>query len=259
MRYTRYRSRSFYSGYFPPGVKWLLIANIGIYLISFFADKLFHLPQLFEIFALVPAQVVLWGYVWQVVTYMFLHGGMWHVIFNMLGLWFFGPPLERDWGTKRFLQYYFLCGVGAAVCVILLAFAVDEMRGNPGEAALATIGASGALFGILLAYGMLYPDAMVLYDFLFPIKAKYFVMIVGAVAFLGSFTTGSGISHIAHLGGMIFGYAFLKSGRKRSTPRRANWLSSLHSQYHEWKVQRARRKFQVYMRKHGNDRDEWPN
>ncbi len=245
MRYSRNRgSRRFFPD-FPAGVKWLLIVNVAIYLAGFFSQVLLgHDP--FYIFGLVPYQVVS-GYIWQPVTYLFIHGGLFHVVFNMLALWFFGPMLERDWGTRRFLRYYFLCGIGAALCVIGLAFAVDAWRGTAVEAGLRTIGASGAIYGVLLAFGVLYPNMTVLYDFLFPIKAKYFVMIVGAVAFIGSFTPGSGISHVAHLGGMLFGYFYLKRPRRgRGSP-----VATLRQQYEGWKMRRARRKFQVYMRKRG--------
>ncbi len=252
MRYSSYRGSRYFSGYFPPGVKWLLISNVGIYLIGFFTALLLGVDP-FRGFGLVPAQVVS-GYLWQPFTYMFLHGGLWHIVFNMLALWFFGPTLERDWGTRRFLQYYFLCGVGAAICVIVLAFVVDSWRGVHGEIFLRTIGASGALFGILLAYGVLYPNATVLYNFLFPIKAKYFVLIVGAIAFLGSLTPGQGISHVAHLGGMLFGYAYLKSPRRSWNP-----FSSVRQAVEDWKLRRARRKFQVYLRKRGGGPDRWVN
>jgi membrane associated rhomboid family serine protease len=253
MRYSRHRGTRYFSGYFPPGVKWLLLANVAVYLAGFFSMLLWGRDP-FRLFGLVPYQVVS-GYLWQPFTYLFLHGGLWHIVFNMLALWFFGPTLERDWGTKRFLQYYFLCGVGAAICVIALAFVVDAWRGIPTEAGLRTIGASGALFGILLAYGVLYPNAMVLYDFLFPIKAKYFVLIVGAIAFLGSLTPGQGISHVAHLGGMLFGYAYLKSPHRRPW----NPLPSMRQQVENWRLRRARRKFQVYLRKRDGGPDRRVN
>ena len=112
--------------------------------------------------------------IWQLVTYMFLHSlqSFWHILFNMLTLWMFGSPVEETWGTRRFLQYYFLCGVGAGVCVVVanLAFGDPYQR---------VIGASGAIYGLLLAYGMLFPNQEVLFAFLFPIKAKYMVMIFG--------------------------------------------------------------------------------
>jgi membrane associated rhomboid family serine protease len=248
MRYTRYRTTGF-SNYFPTGVKWLLIVNCAIFLVQFFAANLFGLEP-FRGFGLSPIKV-LEGRIWQLFTYMFIHGNLWHLLINMLMLWMFGMDLERDWGTRRFLQYYFVCGVGAGLCVLALGLAA-------GGASMfeQTIGASGAIFGLLLAFGVLYPDRQVLMFLLFPMKAKYFVMIMGAIEFLYTFQPNTGISNIAHLGGMLFGYVFLKTRllRFRFSP-----LGYARDQYRDWKLQRARRKFQVYMRKHNPDRDEWLN
>jgi membrane associated rhomboid family serine protease len=194
---------------------------------------------------------------------MFLHDplGFSHVLFNMLALWMFGMDLERTWGTRGFLRYYFLCGVGAGLCVVI----ANLLFGNPGAQ---TIGASGAIYGLLMAYGFLFPDRQVLFSFLFPMKAKYFVMIIGAIAFLSSFAAPGGpVSHFAHLGGMLIGYIYLKSGRMRATvggygypsarrTKRSFSPSAMVKQwYHDWKVQRARRKFEVYLRKRDQERD----
>jgi membrane associated rhomboid family serine protease len=250
MRYdTRYRSGSsrFYWS-FPSGVKWLIVANVAIYLIYFFAIRLIG-DGLFIPFKLVPAMVVR-GAIWQLGTYLFLHDpwGVMHVLLNMLVLWMFGAPVEETWGTRRFMQYYFLCGVGAGVCVVL----VNLLVGNPYQS---TIGASGAIYGLLLAYGMLFPEQEVLFMFLFPLKAKYMVMIFGAVAFLGSFQGGSTVSNLAHLGGMIFGFIYIKTQFSR---RRAlagtGFRLDLGRRWKEYKVQRAKKKFQVYLKKHGSGR-----
>ncbi len=167
----------------------------------------------------------------------------------MLMLWMFGSDLERDWGTKRFLQYYFLCGVGAGLCVV----AANALFGSLDAR---TIGSSGAIYGLLLAYGVVYADRIVLLFFLFPMKAKYFVMIFGAIAFLGSFgASGGGVSYVAHLGGMIFGFVYLKRNRLGF-----DLLAPLDRQYNSWKLQRAKRKFEVYRRKHDSSkRDRWVN
>jgi membrane associated rhomboid family serine protease len=249
MRYTSHRT-SYFSGYFPPGVKWLLIANIAVFVVNFFAIVLTESDP-FRLFGLVPAQVVRFGFIWQLATYMFLHGGIGHIVFNMLALWMFGADLERDWGTRKFLEYYFLCGVGAGVCVIAASYIFSGVMGR-------TIGSSGAIYGLLLAFGMLYPDRVVLMSFLFPIKAKYFVIIMGAIAFLSSFQANTGVSDVAHLGGMLFGFLYL---RAKLTRRRGPSKPSggLREQYQAWQRQRARKKFQVYMRRHGSDRDRWVN
>jgi len=243
MYYARHRYTGT-SSFLPPGVKWLLIANVAVFVVDYFALALFRADP-FRPFGLVPRQVLSSGYLWQLASYMFLHGGFWHILVNMLTLWMFGLDLERDWGTRRFLEYYFLCGVGAGLCVI----GASTLFGGMGSR---TIGASGAIYGVLLGFGLLYPDRVVLFSFLFPIKAKYFVMIMGAIAFMSSFSAGSGVSHIAHLGGMIFGYLYLKTRLPRVNP-----LGGLKRRYREWKLERARRKFQVYLRKHDPKRDRW--
>jgi len=239
------------SGLFPKAVKWLLISNTALFVLYFFAS-LSGYGGLFEPFGLVPAEVVRRLAVWQLVTYMFLHDptGFTHILFNMLTLWMFGADLERAWGTRRFLNYYLLSGVGAGICVIIANF----LFGNPFTR---TIGASGAIYGLLLAFGLLYPDRQILFSFLFPIKAKYFVMILGAIAFLSSFDPrAGGVSHIAHLGGMVFGYFYLQSRAfRRGTLRKFDLAGSWKRWHEQYKLQRARRKFQVYMKKHGTDRD----
>jgi len=241
MRYdTRYRSIN-YSSYFPAGVKWLLISNVAIFLPFYLSETLReHLIML----SLVPEMVLKHFpiFTYQLFTYMFLHGGIDHILFNMLALWMFGMTLEQDWGTRRFLKYYFLCGVGAGICDV----AVNAIIGNWGTH---TIGASGAIFGLLMAFGVLYPNTTVLFFFIFPMKAKYMVMIVGGIAFLGALHVNSGVSNIAHLGGMAFGYAYLRMRFIRID------LGYFQREYNAWKLRRAKKRFQVYLRKHGSDRD----
>jgi membrane associated rhomboid family serine protease len=222
---------SYGSGLFPPAVKWLLISNSVVFVLTY----LFGMPY---ILALAPVAVVYHFALFQLVTYLFLHGGITHILFNMLALWMFGVPLEHDWGTRRFLKYYFYCGIAAGVCDV----AVNAMLGVWNTH---TIGASGAIFGLLLAYGVLYPDQTVLMGFLFPIKAKYMVMIYGGIELLLSIGPNSGVSSVAHLGGMAFGYVYLKSRMPRM--KLPDWRGA----YRQWRLQRAKRKFQVYMRKHG--------
>ena len=237
-----YRS-SFVHDYFPPGVKWLLISNTIVFLVQYlFRGSIGN--HIFVLFALSAEAAVRTLFVWQVFTYMFLHGGPWHLIFNMLALWMFGTQIERDWGTRRFLKYYFLCGIAAGICVLIVNILL-------GDWATATIGASGAIFGILVAFGVLYPNQIVLMSFLFPIKAKYMVMIYAAVELLVTFGPNNGVSTVAHLGGMAFGYFYLKG--KVPMPR----FGDVGAAYRQWRMQRAKKKFQVYMRKHG--RGPWVN
>jgi membrane associated rhomboid family serine protease len=211
MRQTRYRYRtSAFYGYFPPGVKWLLIANTAIFLLYTLGGYGLH-RHMTVILGLSAEAVVHNFLVFQVFTYMFLHGGVLHLLFNMLTLWMFGAQIERDWGTRQFLKYYFYCGVAAGVCVVLVNMLV-------GDWGVPTIGASGAIFGLLVAFGVLYPDQTVLMNFLFPIKAKYMVMIYAAIELYFTFSAGnSGVSTIAHLGGMAFGWVYLKGRLPRMT------------------------------------------
>jgi hypothetical protein len=186
----------------------------------------------------------------------------------MLSLWMFGMDLERTWGTRQFLRYYFLCGVGAGVCVVV----ANLLLGGAGR----TIGASGAIYGLLGAFGYLFPTRQILFSFLFPIQAKYFVMILGAIAFMSSLAAPGGpVSHIAHLGGLVIGLMYLRShGANRLSPRGSGYgpggyppayggpvrkkqispVAAIRNWYKEWKLQRARRKFEVYLRKHNRDR-----
>jgi len=229
---------SYASGYFPPAVKWLLISNTAIFILTY----LFGMPY---ILALAPVAVVFHFAIWQLVTYLFLHGNITHILFNMLALWMFGTPLERGWGTRRFLKYYFYCGIAAGVCDV----GVNALRGVWNTH---TIGASGAIFGLLLAFGVLYPNQTVLMSFLFPIKAKYMVMIYAAIELLASMGANNGVSSVAHLGGMAFGYIYLRG--RMPHMKLPDWRGA----YRQWKLQRAKKKFQVYMRKHGG-RGPWVN
>ncbi len=244
-RYTGYRSgRIVISDYFPPGVKWLLIVNTIIFVLTYLCPLQLQ-RQIMLVLALSAEAAVRNLFVWQLVTYMFLHAGITHVLFNMLTLWMFGATLERDWGTRKFLKYYFLCGIGAGVCDVTVKMLLGDPRG--------TIGASGAIFGVLLAFGVLYPETIILFFFVFPIQAKYFVMIYGAMALLGSLNVNGAVSEVAHLGGMIFGLLYLKVRfPKLDTYEVRRW-------YRNYKMQRAKKKFQVYMRKHGSGRGPWVN
>ncbi len=247
MRYSSQAPGYSVSSHFPEGVKWLLILNIALFLVYFFAVQA-GFGYAFHHFGLIPAEVLSLS-VWQLFTYLFLHDptGFGHILFNMLALWMFGADLERQWGRDAFLKYYFLCGVGAGVCVVIANLLTGSLQSR-------TIGASGAIYGLLMAFGLLYPDRTIWFNFLFPIKAKYFVMIIGAVTFLSSIgSSGGGVSHVAHLDGMIFGYFYLR-GLKAGMGRSARIGDSLLDRYRQWKLNRAKRKFQVYLRKRESDR-----
>ncbi len=196
MSYYGYRTFSFGPGGVTKAVKYLLLVNVGI----FFLEMLWG-SELIYIFGLTPA-LVKKGFIWQLVTYMFLHGGFFHILFNMFALWMFGCDIERSWGTKEFLRYYFITGVGAGFFTFFLSF----------NSHIPTIGASGAIFGVLVAFAMMFPDRPIYLYFLFPIKAKYLVIFFAVIEFLASFRhTTDGIGHFAHLGGMVIGYIYIKS------------------------------------------------
>ncbi len=240
-------TRSYTRGYLsssglPPGIRALLISNIAVFVITFFAGR--RLAGTLDLLMLRPSDVMAHGYIWQLATYMFLHQGIGHILFNMLALWMFGTEFERLWGTRRFLNFYFFCGVGAGLCVIL----GNYLFGSP---EIGTVGSSGAIYGILLASAVMWPDRQMLFYFLIPIKMKYFVAIIGAIAFLNSFNPASPVSDVAHLGGMLFGYVFLKLPRMRGV----DPVGAMRESYRAWKLERAKKKFQVYMRKKGSDRD----
>lgn len=182
---------------FPPAVKHLLIVNALV----FFALTTPQLGDLvFRFGALWPIGHPLFE-PWQLVTYMFLHAGFAHILFNLFALWIFGQAIENFWGTKRFVTYYFLTGIGAAIIHMFI-----------GGGGAPTVGASGAVFGILLAFGMMFPERYIILMIPpIPIKAKYFVAIFGAIElFSGVMRPGSGIAHFAHLGGMVVGYVLIK-------------------------------------------------
>ena len=248
MALSRYVDRgSFYREWFPSGVKWLLIVNTAVFVLTSLLGPRFGAD--IRILELAPIAVVQHFAIWQLVTYLFLHGGVWHLVFNMLTLWMFGTPLERDWGTRRFLKYYFICGIGAGLCDVALNAAI-------GNWSTSTIGASGAIYGLLLAFGVCYPDQTVLMGFLFPIKAKYMVMIYAAIELWMSLGVNTGISNIAHLGGMAVGFVYLKSRVPRL---RRMHLPDWRGAYRQWKLQRAKKKFQVYMKRHGGGRGPFVN
>jgi membrane associated rhomboid family serine protease len=226
------------------GVKWLIITNVAVFVLCYVGGGAIQRP-VSEYLALSAVMAVRGALIYQVFTYMFVHFTTMHVLFNMLGLWFFGVPIEQAWGTRRFVKFYLLCGTAAGVCVLVVNMAVGDW-GTP------TLGASGAIFGILVAFGVLFPDSIILMFFLFPMKAKFAVMIFVAIELLATFGPNTGVSTVAHLGGAAFAYLYLK--RRIPILR----LPDMGGAYRQWKLERTKKKFQVYMRKHGG-RGPWVN
>jgi len=201
-------------------------------------------------FGLTPADVLYKGHIWQLGTYIFLHDprSIMHILFNMLGLWMFGSDLEQIWGTRQFTKFFFICGIGAGILLVLLSL----LAGGDNRT---TIGASGSIYGVLLAFGLLFPDRII-YWIIFPIPARYFVMIMGGIAFFSSISaSGSGVAHVAHLGGMLCGFVYLKS-RGALRGRGGSTFRGLRSLYDTWRRNRLRRKFDVYYNQRHNDDDD---
>jgi membrane associated rhomboid family serine protease len=216
-------------------VKQLIIITSVAFAVSYIPQQMFGWSAPYAWFALQPYDVLHRLYLWELASYLFLHWGFLHIIFNMFALWMFGSDLESLWGRQKFLTYYFLTGIGAALFDVAL-YAIA-----PATTGAATVGASGAIYGLLLAYGMLFPDRPIFLYFIIPVKAKWFVLIMGVIELVSSFgTPGSGISHVAHLGGMLFGFLYLRGAK----------LPRLPGRYQEWRRARLRRKFEVYMRRH---------
>ncbi len=262
------------SGGLPVGIRWLLIANVVAFLFHSF------IYDLTRWFGLSPSAVVTRLFVWQLVTYLFVHYDLSHIFWNMLALWMFGRDLETTWGTRIFLRFYMFCGIGAGICVVLGNYLAHIFAGAPMPP---TVGASGAIYGLLMASALLWPDRQLLLYFVIPIKMKYFVMIIGAFAFYSSFNSNSPVSNVAHLGGMLVAYLLLKqmpgvlrgsatAGASAYTRRGPGPIEQARQAYHSWKLQRAKRRFQVYLKKQGvtqgppedglnhkDDHDRWVN
>jgi membrane associated rhomboid family serine protease len=232
-------SFSFGPGPISTALKAIIAANVLMFVITSFADSL--IPRL----GLVPAFVIHNLWVWQIATYMFLHGGIFHIAFNMLALWMFGTELERIWGTPYFLKFYFVTGIGAGALTVLVSLLPFEFAQQLQRSIV--IGASGAIYGLLLAYAMYFPDRQVYMYFVFPIPVKIFVAIMGAIALFSSLNEAGGVANATHLGGLLVAYLFLRGARIHP-------LSEMKYRYLKWKINRVRRKFDVYS---GGRADDW--
>lgn len=203
-----YNSGHYTTSFGPPLSPWIkkLMIAMGIIFAfqSFFSMQWFvsypRLDWITRFFGLTPYMVWHRFAVWQLVTYMFLHGGIAHIFFNLFALWMFGSELEYKWGSQFFLKYFFITGIGAGVCVTLF---------TP-NAHIPTVGVSGVIYGILLAFALTFPNRYIYLYFFVPIKAKYFALFFGLLEFFSTVSHSSdGIAHVAHLGGMVIGYIYL--------------------------------------------------
>ncbi len=244
-----------------PGIRNIMIACAAVFLVQLLIRKFFPLDYTItfnHVFGLVPWYVTRRLFLWQFATYLFLHdtGRISHLIFNMLFLYFFGMDLERTWGTRRFYEYYFIAGIGAG-CITILTKVVLDPHGTSDSFGIPTIGASGAIYGVLIAAAIVFPDRQV-WLFPFPISIPMKLLVIGSIIiefFLSLGVGGDGVSHVTHLGGALVGYLYLRRGL---------FLYRLRNDYLDWKRRRTHRKFEVYMRDHKNDPrddsdDRWVN
>jgi len=200
------RQMSFGGMGLTPGVKILIIANAVVFVLQtlFGGGLTGRVGPLTHWFGFVPQQAINGLEVWRFFTYMFLHGGMFHIAFNMFALWMFGSQIERRWGQRTFLIYYVVCGLGGA-----LTYGIFNLAGIAGI--IPMVGASAAVYGILLAYGLTFPESVILVMMIIPMKAKYAVLVFGLIELMSTAAGSSGgIAHLAHLGGMVTGFIFLK-------------------------------------------------
>ena len=216
-----------------PAVRTILFANIGMYVLTLFAAR----TVVFWL-GLTPEAVLERGRVWQLATYLFVHStDPMHILINMLMLWMFGVELERRWGTRAFTTYYAITGIGAGVGVVLAALlpfaSAQEAYTIP------TVGASGAIFGLMLAWALVFPDRQILFMMIFPLPARVFVAIMGALQFLYAFrAVGNGVSNVAHLSGLLIGYLYLRGPR--------NLRLEFQYRLTKWRMERMRRRFGIH-------------
>lgn len=199
-----------------PWVKKLIIANVAIwFFVQLILENLILKQQIISgLFAFTPKLTLEYFYIWQPFTYMFLHANnVFHVMLNMVSLWFFGSELEYRWGWRSFLQYYLVCGVGAAIIYFAAVVIYQLIVGHETLVyVMPVIGASGAVFGILLAYGIIFGDRIIYFFGVFPMKARYFIMVIGGievVTLLSEGMGGSNVANMAHIGGLVTGYLYL--------------------------------------------------
>ena len=243
----RFQYRFNWKREFSPAIRGLIVANCAVFAVMKIAAMVTDGGSdrwIAQWFGLIPILVVPGLRVWTLATYLFLHATFMHLLFNMFTLWMFGRDLEPLWGPRRFLTYYMLTGIGAGVCVALVNL-VPLLWGSP-QPLIVTVGASGAIYGILMACGLLFPDRQV---WLIPlpvmISMRMFVLIWGAIAFFSTLEgPGTGISHVAHLGGLLVGYVYI---------RRGSYFFTARNLYTDWRQRRLRRKFEVYVREHRNE------
>src|SRR5271156_6505224 len=243
--YSPRRVRFNWRGFIPPGVKLLVLICSGVFFAQVLIGQFLGFGAtawLNHYFGLVPLGPIPGLRVWQPFTCIFLH-----LLLNMLFLWMFGKELELTWGKRRFLNYFFLCGVGAGLIEILVKLTPMLWGQRPTD--VPTIGASGAIFGILMANAVLFPDRQVwIFPFPVAIPMRPYVAVIAAIEFVSTLGIGGdAVSHVCHLGGLLVGWIYL---------RRGSFLYNVRNTFSDWRLQRNRKKFEVFMGKH---KDEPPS
>ena len=251
----------FGGGPLTPAIKGIIIACVIVFLIQ---TMLGSQPQLLQCsetgpqglqtiisdplspyFGLSSACFVKKLWIWQPVTYLFLHGGLFHVLINMLVLWMFGAELERRWGTRAFLQFYLVCGVGAGLSIVAADPLVSLLPSAARQgwlSSIPTVGASGAVYGIMAAQAILFPNKMLLLFLFFPMRMRAAVLLLAAIMLFSQLTTpGSGISHVAHLGGMLCAWIYLHR------------MWNIPKMWKDWRWRVRRKKYRVVADIHDDD------
>jgi membrane associated rhomboid family serine protease len=231
----------------PPIIKQILIAN----LVVFFAQ--FTIGGVTERFAASPIEFWKLGHLWQPFTYMWLHGGLGHIFANMFSLWMFGSPLALVWGPQRFLRFYLLCGVGAGLLIVtvpmLLLWLGASTPAVLASANLPTLGASGAVFGVLLAYSLTWPDRTIM--FIFPPVAFRAIWLIPILFFIEIYFGPPNVSHTGHLGGVLVGWLLLRS---QGDARGLLSLEQIRWRYRRWRMRRRLRAVQMEARRDDTNR-----
>jgi len=216
----------------PQIVKQLLIANLAVFVAQFL------LPGLLAFGAATPQLFWGHGWLWQPFTYMWLHspGNLWHIAMNMFVLWMFGSPLALVWGARRFLRFYLICGVGAGLFIVTVPYLVAA-TGNPAALGIPTVGASGAVYGVVLAYSLTWPDRTIM--LIFPPVAFRAIWIIPVMFFLTLLGGGDRISHVGHLGGVVVAWIYLR--REGTGGRLLPTGNQLRYRLHRWRMRRRLR------------------
>jgi membrane associated rhomboid family serine protease len=236
-------SYSFGPGPMTPAVRAIVFANIGVFLLTLMAPAF-----IVNTFGLTPELVLRHAAVWQPLTYLFVHSptSLSHILFNMLAVWMFGVDLERRWGTREFTKYYVITGLGAAAATILVSLLPFDSARETFHSV--TIGASGSVYGLLVAWALVFPNRPILFMLIFPLQARVYALIMGAIAFFSALgSSGSTVANVAHLGGLLVGWLYLRGPR--------NLRLNMQYRLSRWRMARLRKRFDV--RRGG--RDDWEN